>query len=157
VSGQPVNFRLSYLIRRGGFFVLLFTVFLTFGWAVLFATAVGELNTTPTTYLIALVGQRPWGVVVLLVTAALGAYGLRHPGMSLKGIGTMVPQIALLFMSAFSALFSAWAGHYPDGTIPASPHQFIGADHLLTVLYAFLYACCAAVYNGGGAWSISRR
>jgi hypothetical protein len=148
-----VNARLTYYVRRGGFFVLLFTVFLSFGWAVLFATARGSLRTIPTAYLISLVGQRPWGVVVLVVTALLGAYGLKNPGVTWHGVGAMIPQIVLVFMSAFSALFSAIVGHYPDGTIPLSPHQFIGTDHLLTMLFAILHATCVVVYHGGGSWS----
>jgi hypothetical protein len=153
MSTPATSLRWAYLMRRGGFFVLLFTVFWSLGLAVIFTTADSDLRTIPTAYLIALVGQRPGGVAVLLVTAGFGAYGLRHPGLSWRGVGAMMPQVILVFMSAFSAFFSAMAGHYPDGTVPVSAHHFIAADQLWTILIAFLHAACVVVYNGGGSWS----
>lgn len=119
------------------------TSLLHLAWAVLLLKSPDVINTTPL-YGIAsgardLAGAADWAdglVIGVLISSALAAIiGGRIRG--LIGLGLMLPQQYVLLLSASTAIFSAYSGSYPDGTVRS--WSFILADQMLTILAAPLY------------------
>ena len=82
-----------------------------------------------------LVGTAPRAAAVYLVVGCLAGWGLwRAREGRARGLIAIVPQQAVLLISAFSAGEAVWNSQYADGVVRS--RAFIGADQLPVVFLA---------------------
>jgi hypothetical protein len=75
--------------------------------------------------------------VVLFLASGLAAWGVtRHPP-SLRSLVALLPQQALLTISAYAAVVAVIEAHYPDGVI--RPRMFILADQAPAIIVLILH------------------
>jgi NADH:ubiquinone oxidoreductase subunit K len=100
-------------------------------WAILLLFGKEVLYSTPAS---AIAGLGQYGAAaVLFVSSLLGVIGYRKSGL----IETLLPQQAILMLSAAASLHASALSQYADG-IPR-PFLFIFADQLPTILAAVLH------------------
>jgi hypothetical protein len=133
---------------RAGFLVLVYAIVLHLGWAIVMLTTDDILKTTPTAFLLELVGQH-WSGIIYLFAAQLAVVGLLFPGF--RGLVCCLPQNALLFLAASTGIGATITGVYPDGVVRSSP--FIFVDQWPMILVAVLHAASLIAYHGRH-WSI---
>lgn len=124
-------------VRASGWVMILYASTLHILWAWICAVAPGAWMTTPLYALYVASFESSQLLVASLVLSALLAVlgGWFVP--SLTGLSLMLPQQFLLFISAYGALASSYAGTYPDTTLRV--WSFILADQLPVIIAAPLY------------------
>jgi hypothetical protein len=112
--------------------MVLFAIVLHLWWAATLAIDNSALNVNAISALYRYIHPLPLLVVVITVAATMALIGLftKLPWVLLF----LIPQQALLMMSAAGAIESMWLGQFADGII--RPHAFIAADQFYSVLAA---------------------
>lgn len=122
-----------------GKYIILFASSIHIGWALLLWATPAAEGATPVHILSVVFGGPVRTAVVLLIVASAALafpfirYTVSRPTLALM----LIPQQAVLIMSALAGARAAWIGHYSDG-VPR-PWAFILADQLPVILAAVLY------------------
>lgn len=122
-----------------GRYVILFASLLHIGWAILLCINPEAGLATPVNVLVRFFGG-PYRTAATLVFAAVLAMVFpfkRHRVSNLAMAGLLIPQQALLFMSAGAGIYAAFIGRYADG-VPRGT-VFIISDQLPIIILSLLY------------------
>ena len=89
--------------------------------------------------------------VLLFTAAACAALGLTRPTLGWRSMLLMLPQQAILTVSAVTALLAITTGRYGDGV--ERPQAFIAADQLPVILLLVFYTVAVIdLHLPKGAW-----
>jgi hypothetical protein len=83
---------------------------------------------------------------VLFLASGLAAWAITWPQPSWKTLAALLPQQALLTISAYAALLAAAEAHYGDGVI--RPRLFILADQAPVILTMVLHTVAIVELHG---------
>ena len=78
----------------------------------------------------------PWGAILFFSVAAMAVVGLFMHGRLVR-LALLLPQQAVLFLSAGGAIQAVWVSHFPDGY--AASRAFIAADQFPAILIAIAH------------------
>lgn len=78
----------------------------------------------------------PWGAALFFTVAALACVGLFAQGRRVRLL-LLLPQQAILFLSAGGAMEAIWVSHFPDGYVAS--RAFIAADQFPAILVAIAH------------------
>lgn len=112
--------------------MVLFAIVLHLVWAWLLVFDPSPLNVNAIDALYRYIHPAPVLIVVIMSAALMALAGIftTKPWILLL----LIPQQALLMMSAAGAIESMWLGQFADGVL--RPHSFIVADQIYSVLAA---------------------
>lgn len=114
---------------------VLFAIVLHLFWAVNLLIDLSPLGVNAINALHRFIQPPPLLIAVLIGVAILAAIGILH--RSPFAVLLLIPQQAILFMSASGAVESAWLGQFADGVL--RPHTFIASDQVYSVLLALCH------------------
>ena len=130
-----------------GVWVVYMAVALHLVWGVLFLVSGEALGSTPAAALLRLTGSPILAGVLCLAGAAIAIYGERR-----RDWWALLPQQALLVLSAVGSLEAVIGGHYADG-VPR-PVVFILSDQLPMILGALFHTL--VLVDLGRTWTRPR-
>lgn len=114
--------------------MIYYATFLLCAWAIMLLFSADPFGSTPVSAL--KFGHRFIAAPVLLAASALAMRGVRRRGTP-SGWLLMMPQQALLILSAIAALAAIASGHYAD--LEPRPRLFIAADQMPGIVAAFCH------------------
>lgn len=115
--------------------MIYYATILLCAWALMLLISDDPFGSTPVSAL--RFGHRFVTVPVLLAAAALAMRGVRKRG-TVAGWLLMLPQQALLMISAVAGLVAIATGHYAD--LEPRPRLFIAADQMPGIVAAFCHS-----------------
>lgn len=74
-------------------------------------------------------------IATLIGVAVLAGIGIFHSNR--WAVLLLIPQQAILFMSAYGGVQSSWLGQFADGVM--RPHTFIATDQIYSILLAIYH------------------
>ena len=141
------------LLQVGGPLIILYAVALHLSWGVLLLLNESAGWATAVHSVLVWIGSEYATAAVMFAVAIAAVAGLhRRLAHSLWGVGLMLPQQAVLFMSAVGAIQAMALSSFADGVV--RPNPFIIADQLPAVLIAILHTIGILCYH---VFSVARR
>ena len=141
------------LLHVGGPLIILYAVILHLSWGVLLLLDDSAGWATAVHSVLVWLGSTYATAAVMFAVAIAAVAGLhRRLAHSLWGVGLMLPQQAVLFMSAVGAIQAMALSSFADGVV--RPNPFIIADQLPAVLIAILHTIGILCYH---VFSVARR
>lgn len=114
---------------------VLFAITLHLFWASCLLIDLAPLGVNAINALHRFIQPPPLLVATLVGVALLAGIGIFHRNR--WAVLLLVPQQAILFMSAYGGVQSAWLGQFADGVL--RPHTFIASDQIYSVLLAIFH------------------
>ena len=126
-------------MRRGRNWIIWYAIALHALWAILTAVSSSTLNITAISFLHHDLGLSRLACSVLFgAVAAMAAWGIGpNGGRDLRHVAGLLPQQAILFLSAGSATQAMILSRFADGVV--RPWPFIAADQAPSLFVALLH------------------